>query len=127
MNDIVMKLKEWNTSSMPRERLIAHGVSVLSNAELLALILNTGSKKENVVDLCHRLLATHALETLSTCSLTELQSIHGIGEAKACRILSLFELNKRYTLSKVREHQIKSAEDVSCRSITGAILILIKI
>ena len=104
-----MKLKEIALEYRPRERF-SRGER-LSEAELLALILRQGSCKENVIDMCHRLIATFGLNKLKHLSLKELQSIHGIGVAKACQIKALFELNKRcsYTPSSF---VIKEAKDV---------------
>ena len=90
-----MIIKEMSLEQRPRERLEKVGVNMLSEAELLAIILNTGTKNENVINMSHRLISTYGVDKLSTCSLKELQSIKGIGKAKACRIHAIFELNKR--------------------------------
>lgn len=80
-----MKLKDWSASNRPRERLIAYGVSALSDAELLALILQQGTRDDNVITISNRLLMD-GMHHLSTRSLTELQQIKGIGPAKAMQI-----------------------------------------
>src|SRR3989338_9769475 len=90
-----MKIKEMVAEYRPRERLMGQGVNVLSDAELLAVILQKGTKEENVIDLSHRILSLYSLEKLQSCSLKELSSLKGIGEAKACQILALFELGRR--------------------------------
>ena len=79
----------------PRERLQKLGEQALSDAELLAIILQKGTKQDNVIDLSNKLLAKFKLGELSKLSLTELQVINGIGPAKAMQIKALFELNKR--------------------------------
>src|SRR3989338_4209739 len=94
-----MKIKEMNEDSRPRERLVKFGVENLSDAELLALILEKGTKQENVIEMSNRLINKHGLNKLSDCSLKELQEIKGIGFAKACQIHALFELNKRHSSS----------------------------
>ena len=107
-----MKIKEMLEDSRPRERLVKYGIENLSDAELLAIILQKGTPQENVIDVSNRLINKHGLDKLSECSLKELQEIKGIGFAKACQILALFEFNKRYNLAKQTSKHIKSAEDV---------------
>lgn len=97
--------------SRPRERLVKFGVGNLSDAEILAIILQQGIKNENVIDMSSRLISKHGLDKLSECSLKELQDIRGIGFAKACQILALFEFNKRHTTAKKTNGKITSAED----------------
>jgi len=107
-----MKIKEMLEDSRPRERLVKYGIENLSDAELLAIILQKGTPQENVIDVSNRLINKHGLDKLSECSLKELQEIKGIGFAKACQILALFEFNKRHNLAKQASRHIKSAEDV---------------
>jgi len=77
----------------PRERMLRG--EELSTAELLAVILQKGTRNENVIDVSHRLISCFGLSKLSSCSLTELQKIKGIGPAKAMQIKAVFELNKK--------------------------------
>lgn len=107
-----MKIKDMLEDSRPRERLVKFGVQNLSEAELLALILEKGTKEANVIEMANMLISQYGLDKLSQCSLRELQEIKGIGFAKACQILALFEFNKRHNLSKQKIKHIKSAEDV---------------
>ena len=107
-----MRIKDISLENRPRERLEKQGPSVLSDAELLAIILKTGNKTENVIDMSNRLLSKYSFDKLSMCSLTELQEINGIGSAKACQIIALFELNKRHSYSKTQGKPIKTAKDV---------------
>ena len=107
-----MKIKDITPENRPRERLEKQGPSVLSDAELLAIILKTGNKTENVIDMSNRLISKYGFGKLSMCSLTELQEINGIGSAKASQILALFELNKRHSYSKTQGKPIKTAKDV---------------
>ena len=107
-----MKIKEMLLDSRPRERLIRNGVENLSEAELLAIILKTGTAEENVVDMSSRLISKYGLDKLSSCSLEELQEIKGIGLAKACQILALFEFNKRHSLASKPVKKITCAKDV---------------
>jgi len=106
-----MKIKDIPDKDRPRERLKEQGAEALSDSELLAIILQTGTKKENAVDMSNRLISTYGLHQLSDCTLEELQEIDGIGFAKACQIRALFELNKRFTLSRNDNKKILSAKD----------------
>lgn len=107
-----MKIKDLPDSSKPRERFLKHGAEALSDAELFAIILRTGSPSENVVEMSNRLIVEYSLEKLFDCSLKELQQIKGIGPSKAMQILAMSELGKRYSQSKNPIIKIKSAEDV---------------
>jgi len=107
-----MRIKDISKENQPRERFLKNGAMSLSDAELLAVILQKGSKKENVVDMSNRLLSKHGIDKLCDLSLKELQEIDGIGPAKAMQIKALFEFNKRHNLSKQNGKPIKSAKDV---------------
>jgi len=107
-----MKIKDIIPENRPRERLEKLGVSILSDAELLSIILQKGTKEENVIDMSHRLISKYGLNKLSSCSLNELQKIKGIGKAKASQVIALFEFNKRYSFSKYKRTAIKSSKDV---------------
>ena len=107
-----MRIKDISIENRPRERLEKQGATALSDAELLAIILKIGNKQENVVDMSNRLLSKYGISKLSSCSLKELQAINGIGKAKACQILALFEFNKRHNLAKQNGKSLRSAKDV---------------
>lgn len=107
-----MRIKDISKENRPMERLEKKGASTLSDAELLAVILKTGNKDENVIDMSNRLISKYGIGKLSNCSLTELQEIKGIGKVKASHILALFEFNKRHNLSKINNNSIKCANDV---------------
>jgi len=107
-----MRIKDISEENRPRERIRKDGVSVLSNSELLAVILQKGTRQENVIDMSNRLISKFGIEKLSKCSISELMSINGIGEAKATQILALFEFNKRFTISRTNGVSIKSAKQV---------------
>lgn len=107
-----MRIKDISLENRPRERLEKQGAAVLSDAELLAVILQKGTKEENVIDMSNRLISKYGIDKLYFCSLKELQEINGIGKAKASQILALFEFNKRHNLAKQNGKPIKSAKDV---------------
>ncbi len=107
-----MRIKDISSENRPRERLAKSGVSVLSDAELLAIILQKGTKKENAIDMSNRLISKYGVDKLSSCSLKELQEIKGIGKAKASQIIALFEFNRRHNLAKQKGKPIRSAKDV---------------
>ncbi len=80
----------------PRERLISKGAKVLSNSELLAIILRTGSKEQSAIQLAGNLLANcDGIAGLSKLEVAELEQVKGIGKSKACQIIASFELAKR--------------------------------
>lgn len=109
-----MKITDMAPENRPRERLQQQGAEALSIAELLAIILKSGTKKENVLELGNKLLSKYNLEQLSSCSLPELMSEYGIGKAKACQIVALFELYKRMNNGVKKEIIIVSgAKDIA--------------
>ena len=107
-----MKIKDLPEQNRPRERFLKHGPETLSDAELFAIILRTGTIDENVIDMSNRLIAEYGLDKLFECSLRELQKIKGIGPSKAMQILAMSELGKRYNQSKTPLKKISCAEDV---------------
>lgn len=107
-----MKITEMSLENRPRERLEHYGAEALSSAELLAIFLKSGTKKENVLEISNRLLSKYGLASLATCSLQELCSEYGIGKAKACQINAMFELQRRVPTSTKEIKQIKTAKDI---------------
>ncbi len=112
MAEYRIKIKDMPLSERPRERLIRHGGEALSNAELLAIILRTGTRQENVLSLAARVLSEYSLKDLASASVAELKKIHGISDAKACQIAACFELARRLSLDNGEERPvIKSSGD----------------
>ncbi len=107
-----MKIKDLPENSKPREKFLKYGPENLSDAELMAIILRTGTINENVIDMSNRLIKQHTLSKLFDCSLKELQEIKGIGQSKAMQILAMSELGKRYSNSQNPIKKITSAKDV---------------
>ncbi|MBM3422323.1 RadC family protein [Chlorobium sp.] len=107
-----MRIHDLDPENRPRERFLVHGASSLSPAELLALILRSGTKNLNIIDTCNELIAMYSLEQLADLPLSELQKIKGIGQAKAMQIAAIFELNKRIHFRRNELKKIQSAADV---------------
>ncbi|MCL2142082.1 MAG: DNA repair protein RadC, partial [Methanimicrococcus sp.] len=108
-----IKLKDLPHNERPREKLMKMGPESLSEAELLANILQTGTHGMNVVVLCQRIFAEMSLKKLSRRSVSELTKIPGIGPTKACQIVSLFELSRRLeTYTEGPKFKIKTPEDI---------------
>ncbi|TEU08828.1 MAG: JAB domain-containing protein [Anaerolineales bacterium] len=93
-------IKEMPKSERPRERLELYGEAALSNAELIAIALRTGSRTENALGLAQRLLtAFQGLGGLAQASVRELCEVSGIGPAKAAQLKAALELGRRLILS----------------------------
>ena len=92
-----MTIKNWEDTDKPREKMMAQGKTALSNAELLAILLGSGSADESAVELSRRILASvnNSLTTLGKQSLQQLQAFKGIGQAKAITILAATEMGRR--------------------------------
>ncbi len=109
-----LKIADMPLDERPRERLNKFGVKALSNAELLAIILRTGTKGENVLDLSKRLFNDYNIKSLARTRANRLKQVFGIGQAKACQIIAAFELGKRLAgFSGGRKLKIEKAKDVA--------------
>lgn len=96
MNTKGLTIKDIPVDDRPRERLIKYGPEVLSNAELLAILLRTGTKSENAISIANRVMGRgEGIKFLASCTVQELSSIKGIGSAKASQIMAAVELGKR--------------------------------
>src|SRR5437762_13609301 len=88
-----LKIREMPQDERPREKLLARGVDALSNAELIAILLRTGRRGMNVVDVARELFDKYkSFAELSRCSVKELSEIKGIGPAKALVLAAAFNL-----------------------------------
>lgn len=106
-------VRDMPTEERPRERLRLRGPESLTNVELVAILLRTGSSGENVINLATRILSTfEGLRGLSRASFGELSKQHAMGEAKACQLLAAMELGKRLLQEMPQQRIIRSAEDV---------------
>jgi DNA repair protein RadC len=108
-------IKELPLSERPRERLLHHGPGALSSAELLAIILRTGTANENVVRLAQRLLASFdGLAGLARANPSELTAEKGLGPAKVTQVKAALELGRRMLIASPDERpQIRSPADAA--------------
>lgn len=99
-----MKIKEWNREERPRERLLEKGAATLTNAELLAILLQSGTGKRNVVEVAQELLHEEGgtLTALSAMEPAAMQQVCGIGQGKAAIVAAAFELGRRMLQEKSR-------------------------
>ncbi len=114
------KMKELPLCERPYEKLEMYGEETLSNAELLAIIIKTGTKNETALGLAQKVLnlnentSTQGLKFLQEISLNELTKIKGIGKVKAIELKAVAELTKRMSEPiNIRKYKIKTPEDIA--------------
>lgn len=111
-------IKNWSEDDRPREKLLSKGRSALSDAELVAILISSGSRNESAVALSKRILASteNNLSELGKLSIVDLMKFKGIGEAKAVTIAAALELGRRRSggeaLSRKRISSSKSAYEI---------------
>lgn len=108
MSDITkLNINQWAAEDRPREKLLEKGAEALSDAELLAILIGSGSTKESAVDLMKRVLNScdNNLNSLGKLSFSDLTQFNGIGEAKAITIMAACELGKRRAACKPKERE----------------------
>lgn len=110
-----ISIKQWAEEDRPREKLLMKGVSALSDSELLAILIGSGSDEESAVELCKRILrlADNDLNKLGKFGVNDLiKNFKGIGPAKAVTIVAALELGKRRKASDFTElKKITSSRD----------------
>lgn len=106
-----LRIKDLSREDRPREKLLLKGLVSLTNAELIGIIIGSGNDELTAMDLARNILNHYQndLNRLSRCSVKDLQSFRGIGEAKAISIISALELGKRKVATK--HHFAKSLND----------------
>ena len=110
-----LTITQWAEEDRPREKMMMHGASALSNAELLAILIGSGNAEESAVELMRKILSDYHnnLNELGKASIEELCRYKGIGSAKAVSILAASELGKRRKEESVKERiTILSSKDV---------------
>ena len=100
-----LNINQWAEEDRPREKLMRLGAAALTDAELLAILVGSGSPKEDAVSLMKRILAdcNNNLNSLGKLAIRDLCQYNGIGEAKAITILAACELGKRRQMEKAEE------------------------
>lgn len=110
-----LTIKSWAEDDRPREKLLLKGKKSLSDAELMAILIGSGSRNETAVELCKKILQNtqNNLNELARLSVTELMKYKGIGEAKAITIVAALELGSRREVSEiVKKDKIGGSKDV---------------
>lgn len=106
-------LHELPNDNLPRERLAKLGASSLSDYELLAIILRTGTKNESVIEMSKKLLAEFKhISNLNNTTISELMEIKGIGSTKAIELLAAIELGRRVNSLNIVKVTIMSSQDI---------------
>lgn len=110
-----LKIKQLPTNERPYEKFKMYGSEKLSNAELLAIIIKTGTRKESSIDIANRiLLKIENLKDLNDLSIVDLMKINGIGEIKALELKAVCELSKRMnSCASINKIIIKEPKDVA--------------
>jgi len=111
-----LKITDWAVEDRPREKLIQKGTSSLSDAELLAILISSGTKEKSAVDLGRELLGivNNNLNSLGKLTIADLKKLRGIGTARAVTIMAALELGRRRKLAEVPDiPQIKCSKDVA--------------
>ncbi len=110
-----LTIKSWAEEDRPREKLSQQGRRFLSDAELIAILIGSGSRNESAVELSKRILhaCNHDLNQLGKLSIQELSKFKGIGEAKAISIIAALELGRRRKDAIAPDQvKVKSSKDV---------------
>lgn len=105
------KMTDMPKIDRPREKMEKYGPRKLSDAELLAILMRTGTKEKNVLTFSRSILRTFKRGSLLEATFNDLKTVHGLGSAKACEILACFELGRRLLL-KEQARIILSPKDV---------------
>ncbi|WP_430934938.1 RadC family protein [Saccharicrinis sp. 156] len=111
-----LSIKNWAVEDRPREKLLSKGISSLSNAELIAILIGSGNRNESAVDVSKRILndVNNNLNELGKLTIDKLKrGYSGIGEAKAISIVAAMELGRRRKLSEAKEKcKITASRDI---------------
>lgn len=110
-----LTIKSWAEEDRPREKLLSKGRHVLTDAELIAILIGSGTRKETAVELSKRILAQfeNNLNVIAKLSVQDLMKFNGIGEAKAISIVAALELGRRRKDAElVKREKITSSKDI---------------
>jgi DNA repair protein RadC len=108
---LAKNIKSWATEDRPREKLLLKGIDSLTTAELIAILIGSGNRKESAVDLSRRILQSFQqdLREIAKVNIKDLTAFNGIGEAKAISILAALELGRR-----IQGAGVKDKPQVTC-------------
>jgi len=109
-------IKQWELEDRPREKMAQRGVQALTNAELLAILIQKGTKNKSALDLARELMAySHQnLNELARMGIKTMMSIKGIGQAKAVTLMAALEIGRRKQLdSAIEKKQIRNSKDAA--------------
>jgi DNA repair protein RadC len=114
---IQQSIKNWSEDDRPREKLLKKGSNALSNAELLAILINNGTRNKSAVDLAKELMSllNNDLQRLGQLSVNEIVNlkVKGLGEAKAIAITAALEIGIRRSAVENKKEVIKNSKDVA--------------
>lgn len=111
-----MKIKALPRNERPVEKTVSKGVSALSNSELLAILLGSGTREKSAIGLAEDVISKdiEGISYLAESSVQELMSINGIGQSKAARIMAAVELGKRIaTVPRTKRMGVESSENIA--------------
>jgi len=108
-------IKDWAEDDRPREKLLIKGTEALSNSELIAILIGSGTKTKSAVDVAKEVLnrAKDNLNELGKLSIKELMKIDGIGEARAITIAAALELGRRRQATESQKQVVKNSADIA--------------
>lgn len=110
---LMMSIKAWAEDDRPREKMISKGRHVLSDAELIATLIRSGTRNETAVELAMRLLQrAGSIEELARLSVNELTRVKGIGQAKASSIVAALELGRRRNDAAAARVRLCGSEEI---------------
>ena len=110
-----LKIKDWAVEDRPREKLLKQGINTLSDAEIIALLIGSGTRNESAVELSKKVLknAENNLNELGKLGIPDLTKMKGIGEAKAITIMAALELGRRRKISEIiNKKKITQSKDI---------------
>lgn len=115
MQDTKTTIKQWAIDDRPREKLLLKGAEALSNSELLAILIGSGTSKKSAVDVAKELLARSKddINELAKLTLKELMKTNGIGEARAVSIAAAMELGRRRKAVESLKKSVKTSADIA--------------
>lgn len=115
MDNTNYTMKSIPLDDRPQEKLLKYGANALSNSELIAVILRTGTKEENVVMLAQRILKEDGkgLRNIAEGTIEKFKSYKGISDVKASKLMALAEISKRMSSLKIEKIKISSPDDAA--------------